>query len=118
MGDRSGSFSRVRMSEDKVGTKDPCWSVGTIYDPRELPGVSTAVQGLDGVLQNLRLLDIILSAFLLGMSEMCARCPINATTSCSISLRFSGGRRIFSPMFMRWLDMVITCRRWGTIVLL
>jgi hypothetical protein len=30
------------MSEDKVRTKDSCWSVGTIYDPRELPGVSTA----------------------------------------------------------------------------
>jgi hypothetical protein len=25
-----------------VRTKDPCWSVGTIYDPTELPGVSTA----------------------------------------------------------------------------
>jgi hypothetical protein len=25
-----------------VRTKDSCWSVGTIYDPRELPGVSTA----------------------------------------------------------------------------
>jgi hypothetical protein len=25
-----------------VRTKDLCWSVGTIYDPRELPGVSTA----------------------------------------------------------------------------
>jgi hypothetical protein len=24
-----------------VRTKDPCWSVGTIYDPSELPGVST-----------------------------------------------------------------------------
>jgi hypothetical protein len=30
------------MSEDKLRTKDPCWSVGTIYDTRELPGVSTA----------------------------------------------------------------------------
>jgi hypothetical protein len=29
------------MSEDKVRTKDLCWCVGTIYDPRELPGVST-----------------------------------------------------------------------------
>jgi hypothetical protein len=29
------------MSEDKVCAKDSCWSVGTIYDPRELPGVST-----------------------------------------------------------------------------
>jgi hypothetical protein len=30
------------MSEDKVCTKDSCWSMGTIYDPRELSGVSTA----------------------------------------------------------------------------
>jgi hypothetical protein len=29
------------MSEDKVCTKVSCWSVGTIYDPRELPGLST-----------------------------------------------------------------------------
>jgi hypothetical protein len=33
------------MSEDKVRTKGPCWSVGTIYDPRELPGVSTTSTG-------------------------------------------------------------------------
>jgi hypothetical protein len=33
-----------------VRTKDSYWSVGTIYDPRELPGVSTVVLGLDGVL--------------------------------------------------------------------
>jgi hypothetical protein len=46
MGDRPVSFSRVRMSEDKVCTKDPCWYVGTIYDPRELPGVSTAGPGI------------------------------------------------------------------------
>jgi hypothetical protein len=25
-----------------VRTKHSCWSMGTIYDPRELPGVSTA----------------------------------------------------------------------------
>jgi hypothetical protein len=29
------------MSEDKVRTKDSCWSVETIYDPSELSGVST-----------------------------------------------------------------------------
>jgi hypothetical protein len=34
------------MSEDKVRTKDLCWSVGTIYNPRELPGVSTAGLGI------------------------------------------------------------------------
>jgi hypothetical protein len=39
------------MSEDKVRTKDSCWSVGTIYDPRELPGVSTGDPGWDVVLQ-------------------------------------------------------------------
>jgi hypothetical protein len=38
--------SRVRMSEDKVRTKDSCWSMGTIYDPRELPGVSTTGPGI------------------------------------------------------------------------
>ena len=43
-------FSRVRMSEDKVRTKDPCWYVGTIYDPRELIGVSTVGPRLDEVL--------------------------------------------------------------------
>jgi hypothetical protein len=34
------------MSEDKVRTKDLCWPVGTIYDPRELPEVSTAGPGI------------------------------------------------------------------------
>jgi hypothetical protein len=34
-----------------VHTKDPCWSLGTIYDPRELPGVGTAGLGVDRVLQ-------------------------------------------------------------------
>jgi hypothetical protein len=29
-----------------VRTKDLCWSMGTIYDPRELPGVSTAGPGI------------------------------------------------------------------------
>jgi hypothetical protein len=32
-----------------VRTKDSCWSVGTIYDPRELPGVSIAGPGVDSV---------------------------------------------------------------------
>jgi hypothetical protein len=31
-----------------VRTKDPCWSVGTIYDHRELPAVSTVGTRLDG----------------------------------------------------------------------
>jgi hypothetical protein len=36
----------MHMSEDKVRTKDSCWSVRTIYDPKELPGVSTAGPGI------------------------------------------------------------------------
>jgi hypothetical protein len=55
MGDRPGSFSWVRMTEDKVRTKDSCWSVGTIYDTRELPGVSTAGLGIGrGVTSGIR----------------------------------------------------------------
>jgi hypothetical protein len=43
------------MSEDKVCTKDLCWSVGRIYDPRELPGVSTAGPGIGrGVTSGIR----------------------------------------------------------------
>jgi hypothetical protein len=34
------------MSEDKVRTKDSCWSVGAIDDSRELPGVSIAGPGI------------------------------------------------------------------------
>jgi hypothetical protein len=41
----------VHMSEDKVRTKESCWSVGTIYDFRELTEVSTADPGVDMVLQ-------------------------------------------------------------------
>jgi hypothetical protein len=41
-----GLLRGVRMSEDKVRTKDSCWSVGTIYYPRELSGVSTAGLGI------------------------------------------------------------------------
>jgi hypothetical protein len=38
-----------------VHTKDSCWSVGTIYDPRELLGVSTADLGIGrGVTNGIR----------------------------------------------------------------
>jgi hypothetical protein len=38
-----------------VCTKDLCWSVGTIYDPRELLGVSTADPGIGrGVTSGIR----------------------------------------------------------------
>ncbi len=45
----------MRTSEDKVRTKDSRWSVGTIYDPRELLGVSTAGPGIGwGVTRGIR----------------------------------------------------------------
>jgi hypothetical protein len=34
------------MSENKVRTKDSCWSVETIYDPSELSGASTTGSGI------------------------------------------------------------------------
>jgi hypothetical protein len=38
-----------------VCTKDPCWSVATIYDPIELPGVSTVGSGIGwGVTSGIR----------------------------------------------------------------
>jgi hypothetical protein len=38
-----------------VCTKDSCWSVGTIYDPRELRGVSTIGPGIgQGVTSGIR----------------------------------------------------------------
>ena len=40
MGDRPGSPSRVRTSEDKVRRKDLCWSVRAVYILEKLPDVS------------------------------------------------------------------------------
>ena len=40
MGDRPGSSSRVRTSEDKVRKKDLCWSVRAVYILEKLPDVS------------------------------------------------------------------------------
>jgi hypothetical protein len=41
----------VCTSEDKVCIKEYGWSVGLVYDPKELPGVTTARPGVAGVLQ-------------------------------------------------------------------
>ena len=40
MGDRSGSLSRVRMSEDKVRRKDLCGSMRAVYVLEKLLDVS------------------------------------------------------------------------------
>jgi hypothetical protein len=49
------------MSEDKVRTKDSCWSVGMVYDPKVLTGVSIADLGMDGVLQIVSKLTLVVS---------------------------------------------------------
>jgi hypothetical protein len=45
MCDRQGSFLGCTCVRT-VCTKEPCWSIGTIYDPRELTGVSTTDLGI------------------------------------------------------------------------
>jgi hypothetical protein len=57
MGDRPRNFSRVCMSEDKVRTKNSCWSVGTVYDPSELPRVSTIGTGIGRGVTGSRLVE-------------------------------------------------------------
>jgi hypothetical protein len=39
------------MSEVKLRTEDLCWSMGLVYGPRGLSGVSTTGLGVDEVLQ-------------------------------------------------------------------
>jgi hypothetical protein len=41
MGDQSGSLFRCAQVRTKVCSKDLCWSVGLVYDPSGLPGVTT-----------------------------------------------------------------------------
>jgi hypothetical protein len=51
MGDRPRSFPGCAQVRTKVCRKDYGWSVGLVYDPSELPGVTTARPGVAGVLQ-------------------------------------------------------------------
>jgi hypothetical protein len=51
MGDRPESFPRCAQVRTKVHRKDYSWSVRLVYDPRGLPGVTTARPGVAGVLQ-------------------------------------------------------------------
>jgi hypothetical protein len=72
------------MSEDKVCTKkvctkDPCSFVGTIYDPRELPGVSTAGPGIGRVVTSGIRAD-----------------PHGFTGVCGLGVRVYGARRMWA----------------------
>jgi hypothetical protein len=59
-------YSHVRMSEDKVRIKDLCWSVGMVYDPRGLPGVSTIGPRVDEALQMVSELTLAVSRACVG----------------------------------------------------
>jgi hypothetical protein len=59
-------FSWVRMSEDKVCTKDSCWSMGMVYDSIGLTGVSTTNPGVDKVLQMVSELTLTVSRACVG----------------------------------------------------
>jgi hypothetical protein len=50
MSDRSGSFPKCAQVRTKVCRKDYGWSVGLVYDPKRLPGVTTARPEVAGVL--------------------------------------------------------------------
>jgi hypothetical protein len=56
----------VRISEDKIRTKDSCSSVGMVYGPRELPGVSIVGPRVDRVLQMVSELTLTVSRACVG----------------------------------------------------
>ena len=63
------------MSEEKVHTKDLCWSVGMIYDPRGLSGVSIVSSRVDRVLQMVSESTLVVSRTCgLGVRVYDARC--------------------------------------------
>jgi hypothetical protein len=49
-----------------VRTKESCWLVGIIYDPRALPRVSIVGSGVDGVLQVVSELTLVVSRVCVG----------------------------------------------------
>jgi hypothetical protein len=59
-------FSLVHMSEDKMCTKDSCWSVEMVYDPRGLPEVSTTGMRVYWVLQMVSELTLVVSWVCVG----------------------------------------------------
>jgi hypothetical protein len=74
-----------------VRTKDSCWSVGTIYDPRELPGVSTTGpgigRGVTGLLEGEK--GRRHSHPYIGRREVCRGCPRSPGKSLRKNIRAS-----------------------------
>jgi hypothetical protein len=60
-----------------VHTKDSCWSMGMVHDPRGLLGVSTAGPRVDGVLQYLGNYPGSVPSTTCEASSLCLLFPIN-----------------------------------------
>jgi hypothetical protein len=66
MGDRPGSFPGCAQVRTKVHRKDCGWSVGLVYDPTELPRVTTTRPRVVGVLQFVRVQTSCIPTSLVG----------------------------------------------------
>jgi hypothetical protein len=79
-----------------VCTKDPCWSVVTIYDPRELPGVSTASPGIGR-----------------GVTSGIRADPLGFTGMCGLGVRLYGTWRMWALSgHMVWHMMTLDTQTW------
>jgi hypothetical protein len=79
-----------------VRTKDPCWSVGTIYDPRELPGVSIIGPGIGR-----------------GVTSGIRADPRSFTGVCGLGVRVYGTWRMWAPSgHMAWHMMTLDTQMW------
>jgi hypothetical protein len=58
--------SLVRMSEDKVRTKDSCWFVRMVYGSRGLSGVSITGPTVDEMLQMVSETTLVVSRTCVG----------------------------------------------------
>jgi hypothetical protein len=59
MDDRPGSFLECAQVRIKMHRKEYGWSVGLVYDPRELSRVATTRPGVAGVLQMVSELTLV-----------------------------------------------------------
>jgi hypothetical protein len=101
----TGKFSRVRMSEDKVRTKGSCWSVGTIYDPRELPKVSTAGLGIERSTAG--------PGIGRGVTSGIRADPRGFTSVCGLGVRVYGAWRMWARSgHMAWHMMTLDTQTW------